>query len=60
MVVGDNESSATKNTGESLVQCRVHRLIEHIKGFAQIHWMPPSVDCLRRIAPAAAMVDKFE
>jgi len=29
-------------------------------GFTQSHWMPPSVNYLRRIAPAAAMVNKFE
>jgi hypothetical protein len=34
--------------------------MEHIQGFTGSHWMPPSVDCLRRIAPAAAMVNKFE
>jgi hypothetical protein len=32
----------------------------HPGGFAWSHWMPPSVECLRRIAPVAAMVDKFE
>jgi hypothetical protein len=34
--------------------------MEHIQGFTQSHWMPPSVKCLRRIAPGAAMVDKSE
>jgi hypothetical protein len=33
--------------------------MEHIWGFTRSHWMPPSVQCLRRIAPAAAMVDDF-
>jgi hypothetical protein len=37
----------------------VHHPMEHIQGFTWIHWMPPSVKCLRCIAPAA-MVDKFE
>jgi hypothetical protein len=37
-----------------------HRPMEHIRGFTQSHWMQPSGECLRRIAPAAAMVDKFE
>ena len=32
----------------------------HIQGFTQSHWTPPSSKCLRCIAPAAAMVDKFE
>jgi hypothetical protein len=34
--------------------------MEHIRGFIRSHWMQPSGECLRRIAPAAAMVDKFE
>jgi len=34
--------------------------MEHIHGFTRSHWMPPSGKCLRRIAPAAAMVDDFE
>jgi hypothetical protein len=33
--------------------------MKHIPGFTQNHWMPPLVKCLRRIASAAAMVDKF-
>jgi hypothetical protein len=37
----------------------VHHLIEHIQGFTQSHWMPPLGKCLRRIAPAAAMVKEF-
>jgi hypothetical protein len=34
--------------------------MEHIQGFTRSHWMPPLVECLRRIAPVAAMVDEFE
>ena len=34
--------------------------MEHIQGFTQSHWMPPPVECLRRITPAAAMVKEFE
>jgi hypothetical protein len=34
--------------------------MEHIQGFTWSHWMPPLVECLRRIAPVAAMVDEFE
>jgi hypothetical protein len=34
--------------------------MEHIQGFTVSQWMPPSVDCLGRIAPVAAMVNKFE
>jgi hypothetical protein len=33
--------------------------METIQEFPQSHWMPPLVKCLRRIAPAAAMVDEF-
>ena len=43
-----------------MVQHKAHRLIEHIQGFARRHWMPPKVECLRHIVPAAAMVDEFE
>ncbi len=34
--------------------------MEHIQGFTWSHWLPPLVECLRRIAQAAAMVDEFE
>jgi len=34
--------------------------MEHIQGFTGSHWMLPSGECLRRIAPAAAMVDEYE
>jgi hypothetical protein len=30
-----------------------------IQGFTRSHWMPPSGKCLRRIAPAVAMIDEF-
>jgi hypothetical protein len=35
--------------------------MDHILGFTRSHWiwMQPSGECLRRIAPAAAMVDEF-
>jgi len=69
MVMGNNKSVTTKNVGESLAiliairmrqyDLRAHRLMEHIQGFTWSHWMPPSGECLRRIAPAAVMVDKF-
>ena len=45
--------------GDSAVQCGAHRLIERIQGFTRSHWMPPSVECSHRIAPAAAMVNEF-
>ena len=45
---------------DAAVRRGTHRPIEHIQGFTRSHWMLPSGECLRRIAPAAAMVDKFE
>ena len=33
--------------------------MEHIPGFTRSPWMPPSGECLRRIAPAVHMVNKF-
>jgi len=36
-----------------------HRPIEHVQSFTRSHWMPPSVKCSHRIAPAAAMVNEF-
>ena len=36
-----------------------HRSMDHIRGFTRSHWMQPLGDCLRHIAPAAAMVDEF-
>ena len=61
MVVSNNESTTTKNVGKSLaILIAMHRRMEHIQGFTRSHWMPPSAECLRRIAPAAAMVNEFE
>jgi hypothetical protein len=37
-----------------------HLRIEHIQGFTGSHWMPPSVECVCGIAPAAAMVEELE
>jgi hypothetical protein len=45
--------------GDAAVRRGAHRPIEHVQGITQSHWMPPSVDCSHRIAPAAAMVNKF-
>ncbi len=69
MVVGNNESTTTKNAGKSLaifdcyadalVWRRTHHPMEHVQGFIWSHWMPPLGECLRRIALAAAMVDEF-
>ena len=45
--------------GDAAVRRGTHRPIEHIQGFIRSHWMPPSGECLRRIAPVATMVSKF-
>jgi hypothetical protein len=34
--------------------------MEHIRGFTQSHWMPPSGECSHCTAAAATMVDDFE
>ncbi len=74
MVVGDNESTATKNSGKSmanLIAMAIQRYdvgrfvrwsTSTIHGFTRSHWMPPSVACSHCIAPApvAAMVKEFE
>ena len=68
MLVGNNELAITKKSGESLailiaMQMRWYNagchLMEHIQGFTQSHWMPPSGECSHRIAAAAAMVEDF-
>ena len=46
--------------GDAAVRREAHHPMEHIQGFILCHWIPPSVECLRRIAPAAAMVDDFD
>jgi hypothetical protein len=38
---------------------KAHRLIEHVWGFTESQWMPPSGECLRCIALVAAMVNEF-
>ncbi len=62
--MGNNKSATTKNAGESLtisiaIRMRRYDAGEHIHGFTWSHWTPPLGKCLRRIAPAAVMVDKF-
>ena len=71
MVVANNEIDATKNAGKLTTismtmwmrQCHAGRItqcpMKHNQGFTRSHWMPPLVECLRRIALAAAMVDNF-
>jgi hypothetical protein len=44
---------------DAAVRRGLHRLLEHVHGFTRSHWMPPSSECLRRIAPAAVMLNKF-
>jgi hypothetical protein len=70
MVAANNkinyDKNYTSNAGnfdchaDTVVQCRVHCLMERIRGFMQCHLMPPSGKCLCHIAPAAAMIDGFE
>jgi hypothetical protein len=62
MTLGDNKSTTNNNAGQLLaisIAMRMRR-VEHIQGFTRSHWMPPSVECLRRIAPAATMVIDFK
>ena len=60
---------ATKNTQQMLanfdhhadgaVGYKWHLPMEHIPGFTRSHWLLPLGECLRCIAPAAAMVSVF-
>ena len=69
MLVGNNQSANNKKCrriagdfdchADAAVRRGVHLPIEHIQGFTWSHWMPPSGECLRRIAPAATMVGEF-
>ena len=43
---------------DAVVQHGVHLPIKHVQGFTRSHWMLPSGEFLRRIAPAATMVDE--
>ena len=45
--------------GDAAVRREAHCPMEQIQGFPRSHWMPPSGECLRRIAPAATMVNEF-
>ena len=61
----DGNKKYTSNAGnfdwhaDAAVWCRAHRPMQYIPGFTRSQWMPPLGKCLLRIAPAAAMVDKF-
>jgi len=45
--------------GNPLLQNRAHRPMEDVLGYIRGHWMPPPVDYLHRINPAAARVISF-
>jgi hypothetical protein len=45
--------------GDAAVQRGAHRLMKHIRGFTQSHWMPPLDECLHRISRVDAMVNEF-
>jgi hypothetical protein len=70
VVVGNNELATTKKCrqlasdsdchADAAVRRGVHSRMEHAQGFTWSHWRkPPSGECLHRIAPSAAMVNKF-
>ena len=60
MVMGNNKSATTKNAGELLAISIAMRMRRYEAGrITWSHWMPPLGECLRRIAPAAVMVNKF-
>ncbi len=46
--------------GDAAVPCGAQGPLEHIQVFTRSHWMPPLVDCLRCITPAATMVKEFK
>ncbi len=48
------------NHADAAARCGAHRPMNHNHGFTRSHWMPPSGECLRRFAPAAAMVNDFK
>jgi hypothetical protein len=63
-IIGDDEKCRQiagdfDHHADAVVQCGVHRPMEHIQGFTRSHWMLPLGEYLRLIAPAAVMVHKF-
>jgi len=48
------------NHAHAAVRCGAQRPMKHNQGFTGSQWMPPSGECLHRIAAAAAMVDDFK
>ena len=61
----DNDKKCTSNAGkfdhhaDVAVLCDARRPIEHFQGFTRSHCMSPLGKCLRRFAPAAAIVDEI-
>jgi hypothetical protein len=55
----DSNNKCRRITGN--FDCRIDAAVRrgNVQGFTRSHWMPPSVECLHCIAPAAAMVNKF-
>ncbi len=66
MLVGNNESATTKNAGELILLCYLAMLVGNnesatTKNAGELLAISIATGmCLHRIAPAAAMVDKFE
>jgi hypothetical protein len=63
-IIGDNKKCSQiadnfHHHADAAVQRGAHRPMAHIQGFTRSHCMPPSGECLCRIAPAAAMVNEF-
>jgi hypothetical protein len=56
---GQQQIGNNKKCTDAAVRRRAHRPIEHIQGFTWSHWMPPSGECLRQTASAAAIVGQF-
>ncbi len=54
-IAGDFDSHA-----DAAVRPGAYRPMEHVQGFTGSHWMPPLGKCLRRVNPAAAMVNEFD
>jgi hypothetical protein len=60
MVMGNNKSATTKNAGELLAISIAMQMRRYDAGrITWSHLMPPLVECLRPIAPAAVMVNKI-
>ena len=65
---GQEQIDGNKNEGESLANSIAMAMRRYnagaspdweVQGFTGIHWMPPSGECLRCVAPAAVMVNEF-